>query len=137
MKAAFLPEIAVTFKLGKASKTLPRIPIAVADELPPGADVPPVARTVTDAFACVQYKLPATPSACATPVELAAAFILGKQVARLADNRLHEVIGEALGLKSKQKMLDYFLRERSFQDSSARLEEASHLLETFAAGWRG
>jgi predicted nucleotidyltransferase len=69
--------------------------------------------------------------------EPAAAFILGKQVARLADDRLREVIGEALELESKQKMLDYFLRERSFQDSSARLEEASHLLEAFEAGWRG
>lgn len=69
--------------------------------------------------------------------EPAAAFILGKQVARLADDRLREVIGEALGPLSRQKMLDYFLRERSFQDSSARLEEATQLLDAFGAGWRG
>lgn len=69
--------------------------------------------------------------------EPAAAFILGKQVARLADDRLREVIGEALEPTSAQKMLDYFLRERSFLDSSVRMEEATQLLEAFGAGWRG
>lgn len=68
--------------------------------------------------------------------EPAAAFILGKQVARLADDRLREVLDEALEPTSAQKMLDYFLRERSFQDSSARMEEATRLLEAFGAGWR-
>jgi predicted nucleotidyltransferase len=69
--------------------------------------------------------------------EPAAAFILGKQVASLADAPLREVISNALHDESKQKMLDYFLRERSFQDSSIRLEEASQLLDAFEMGWHG
>lgn len=72
---------------------------------------------------------------CDFKAEPAAAFILGKQVARLADDRLREVISEALAPPSAQKMLDYFLRERSFQDASARMEEASQLLDAFDAGW--
>lgn len=66
--------------------------------------------------------------------EPAAAFILGKQVAHLADDRLRDVISEALEPPSMQKMLDYFLREQDSQDSSARLEEAARLLEAFKTG---
>ena len=70
-------------------------------------------------------------------VEPAAAFILGKQVASLADAPLHEVVRNALHDESKQKMLDYCLRERSFQDSSDRLAVASRLLGAFEDGWHG
>ena len=68
--------------------------------------------------------------------EPAAAFILGKQVACLADDPLREVIDKALTPTSKRKMLDCVLREQSFQDSSARMEEVSRLLEAFDGGWR-
>ncbi len=70
-------------------------------------------------------------------MEPAAAFILGKQVAGLADAPLRKVIGDALLQESRRKMLDHFLRERSFQDSGARAEEASALLDAFELGWRG
>ena len=68
--------------------------------------------------------------------EPAAAFILGKQVASLADAPLREVICSALRDASKWKMLDYFLRERSSQDSSDRLTGASRLFNSFEEGWK-
>jgi len=69
--------------------------------------------------------------------ELAAAYILGQQVAGLAEALLREVITNALHDESKRKMLDYFLRERNAQDSSTRLEESSRLLNAFEMGWHG
>jgi predicted nucleotidyltransferase len=68
--------------------------------------------------------------------ELAAAFILGKQVAHLADDRLRKVISEALEPPSKQKILDYFLRERTLDDSSNRFAEATQQLDSFGEGWQ-
>lgn len=68
--------------------------------------------------------------------EPAAAWILGKQVAELADDRLRTVVNEALRPESKRRMLDYFLRARSVQESDERLAAASQLLEAFEAGWR-
>lgn len=70
-------------------------------------------------------------------VEPAAAYILGKQVADLADEPLRHTINEALRPASREKMLNHFLRSRSLVDSSQRLAETSELLESFEAGWRG
>ena len=68
--------------------------------------------------------------------EPAAAFILGKQVASLADDQLRKVISEALEPPSKQKMLNYFLREQSFKDSGNLFAEAAQQLDSFIEGWQ-
>ncbi|WP_243382345.1 nucleotidyl transferase AbiEii/AbiGii toxin family protein [Geothrix alkalitolerans] len=68
--------------------------------------------------------------------EPAAAFILGKQVASLADDQLRKVISEALEPPSKQKMLNYFLREQSFKDSGNLFAEAAQQLDSFSEGWQ-
>lgn len=66
--------------------------------------------------------------------EPAAAFILGKQVALLADERVRSVIREALEPDSRQRMVDHFLRERRLQDSTSRLQDALQYLQAFRDG---
>lgn len=70
-------------------------------------------------------------------VEPAAAWILGKQVAGLVDDRLKDVILGALQSDSRIRMLNYFLKESSFQPTDAREAEAALLLEAFERGFRG
>lgn len=69
-------------------------------------------------------------------VEPAAAWILGKRVADLADDHLREVIMEAIQPESRIRMINYFLRERGVHDSEQRASEASLLLEAFEQGIR-
>jgi predicted nucleotidyltransferase len=70
-------------------------------------------------------------------VEPAAAWILGKQVARQVDDRLKDVILGALQPDSRIRMLNYFLREPGFLATDSREAEAALLLEAFERGFRG
>lgn len=67
--------------------------------------------------------------------EPAAAYILGCQVAAMADTPLGHVIDQALLPQHRQRMLDSFLRERSSVDSEERLPMARGLIDAFCDGY--
>ena len=72
---------------------------------------------------------------CSFRPEPAAAWILGKQVAALADDRLREVVLCAILPESRVRMINHSLRERGFQDLDEREAEAAQLLDAFENGF--
>lgn len=69
-------------------------------------------------------------------VELAAAWILGKQVVEQIDDRIKEVIQETLQPESRIRMLNHFLKEKDFQETDSREAEAALLLDAFERGFQ-
>ena len=67
-------------------------------------------------------------------VEPAAAWILGKQVAGLMDERLRGVIMEAIRPESKIRMINHSLKERSSVGSDEREAETARMLDAFEQG---
>lgn len=67
-------------------------------------------------------------------LEPAAAWIPGKQVAGLMDETLREVIMETIRPESKIRMINHFLKERSFLDPDEREAEIALMLDAFEQG---
>lgn len=67
--------------------------------------------------------------------EPAAAWILGKQVAALAADRLRAVVLGAILPESRIRMINHSLRERGFQNSDEREAEAAQLIDAFEHGF--
>jgi predicted nucleotidyltransferase len=68
-------------------------------------------------------------------VEPAAAWILGKQVADLVDERLREVITGTLRPESKVRMIDHSLKERGSLRPDVREAETALMLDAFEQGF--
>jgi predicted nucleotidyltransferase len=64
----------------------------------------------------------------------AAAWILGRQIAELADGPLREVFRDAVQPESRIRMVNHYLKERGFQGIDDREAEAALLLDAFADG---
>lgn len=67
----------------------------------------------------------------------AAAWLLGKQVAGLVEDRLREVIQGTLQGDSRIRMINHSLKIRGFQGFDEREQEAEFLLDAFEQGLRG
>ena len=67
-------------------------------------------------------------------VEPAAAWILGKQVSGLMDERLREIVMGTIRPESKIRMINHSLKERSFLDSDEREAETALMLDAFEQG---